>query len=112
MCGYRNCLIGDQDGIYDPATLDGRLILGLKGLISELELHTIRGRLTAGLLNKARRGELALTLPSAWSATPWSGCSSIPTSEVQGRLDLVFTTFLRVKAACQVVQLLQRPTTC
>ena len=53
ICGFRNCLIADRDGIYDPSTINGRLLLGLKGQISELELHTIRGRLTAGLLNKA-----------------------------------------------------------
>ena len=47
LCGYRSCLVGDQDGIYDPATPNGRLILGLKGLIAELELHTLRARLTA-----------------------------------------------------------------
>src|SRR5262245_56497970 len=63
LCGYRCCLVGDQDGIYDPAPPNGRLILGLKGLISELELHTLRARLTAGLLNKAQRGELALSMP-------------------------------------------------
>src|SRR5262249_30255453 len=45
LCGYRQCLVGDQDGIYDPATPNGRLILGLKGLISELEMHTLRARL-------------------------------------------------------------------
>ena len=65
VCGFRNCLIADRDGIHDPSTIDGRLLLGLKGQISELELHTIRGRLTAGLLNKARRGELALVLPGS-----------------------------------------------
>src|SRR3954452_20457689 len=59
LCGFRHCLIGDHDGIYDPATANGRLLLGLKGQISELELHTIRARLTAGLLSKAARGELA-----------------------------------------------------
>src|SRR5687768_238511 len=63
LCGYRHCLVADQDGIYDPATPKGRLILGLKGLIAELELHTLKARLTAGLLNKAQRGELALALP-------------------------------------------------
>ena len=42
LCGYRRCLVADQDGVYDPATPNGRLILGLKGLISELELHTLR----------------------------------------------------------------------
>src|ERR671921_988556 len=63
VCGHRECLIADRDGVYDPGTPNGRLLLGLKGTISELELHTIRSRLTAGLLAKAARGELALTLP-------------------------------------------------
>ena len=104
LCGYRCCLVGDQDGIYDPATPNGRLILGLKGLISELELHTLRARLTAGLLNKAQRGELALTLPIGLVRDALGRVLKHPDQEVQGRLDLVFTTFLRVKAACQVVQ--------
>src|SRR5712664_479685 len=63
VCGYRGCLIADRDGIYDPGSANGRLLLGLKGQLSELELHTIRARMTAGLLNKAQRGELALSLP-------------------------------------------------
>ena len=63
ICGYKNCLIADNDGIYDPGTPNGRLLLGLKGQLSELELHTIRSRLTAVLLNKAQRGELTLHLP-------------------------------------------------
>ncbi len=63
VCGYRGCLIADRDGIYDPGSANGRLLLGLKGQLSELELHTIRARMTAGLLNKAQRGELALKLP-------------------------------------------------
>src|SRR5947209_15658034 len=66
-CGHRDCLPGDRDGVYDPydpATVNGRFLLGLKGQISELELHTIRARLDAGLLSKARRGELALCLPA------------------------------------------------
>jgi DNA invertase Pin-like site-specific DNA recombinase len=48
LCSFKNCLIGDRDGIYDPASANGRLLLGLKGQISEMELHTIRARLTAG----------------------------------------------------------------
>src|SRR5205809_7189426 len=63
VCGYRGTLIADNDGIYDPGSANGRLLLGLKGQLSELELHTIRARMTAGLLNKAKRGELALSLP-------------------------------------------------
>src|SRR2546430_3578485 len=63
LCGYKHCLIADGDGVYDPASANGRLLLGLKGQLSELELHTIRARLTAGLLSKAARGALALQLP-------------------------------------------------
>jgi DNA invertase Pin-like site-specific DNA recombinase len=105
LCGYRCCLVGDQDGIYDPATPNGRLILGLKGLISELELHTLRARLTAGLLNKAQRGELALSLPIGLVRDALGRVLKHPDGEVRDRLDLVFTTFLRIKAACRVVQL-------
>jgi DNA invertase Pin-like site-specific DNA recombinase len=104
LCGYRHCLVGDQDGIYDPATPNGRLLLGLKGLISELELSTLRARLTAGLLNKAQRGELALSLPVGLIRDPLGRVLKHPDQEVQSRLGLVFTTFLQVKAACQVVR--------
>jgi DNA invertase Pin-like site-specific DNA recombinase len=104
LCGFRNCLVGDQDGIYDPATANGRLILGLKGLISELELHTLKTRLTAGLLNKAQRGELALTLPIGLVRDPLGRVFKHANLEVQNRLELVFDTFLQVKSACQVVR--------
>jgi len=60
LCGYYDCLIADRDGVYNAGTANGRLLLGLKGTISEIEMHTLRGRLTAGLLNKAERGDLAL----------------------------------------------------
>jgi DNA invertase Pin-like site-specific DNA recombinase len=103
LCGHRQCLVGDQDGIYDPATTNGRLILGLKGLISELELHTIRARLTAGLLNKAARGELALTLPVGLLRDLSGTVTKHPNREVQSRIDLLFATFLRVKSISQVV---------
>lgn len=63
LCGYKGCLIADRDSVYNPGSANGRLLLGLKGQISEMELHTIRARLTAGILNKAERGELALSLP-------------------------------------------------
>jgi len=104
LCGWRHCLVADQDGIYDPATPNGRLILGLKGLISELELHTIRARLTAGLLEKAQRGELALQLPVGLIRDPLGRVFKHPDQEVQGRLGLVFTTFLQVRSACRVVR--------
>ncbi len=104
LCGFRHCLVGDQDGIYDPTTPNGRMILGLKGLIAELELHTLRIRLTAGLLNKAQRGELAQVLPIGLVRDALGRVSKHPDQEVQGRLALVFATFLRVQSACQVLR--------
>ena len=75
-----------------------------KGLISELELHTLRARLTAGLLSKARRGELAQNLPVGLIRDELDRVVKHPSQEVQSRLDLVFATFLRVRAACRVVR--------
>lgn len=104
ICSYRNCLIADRDGIYDPGSANGRLLLGLKGQLSELELHTIRARMTAGLLNKAQRGDLALPLPVGLLHSPNQQVVKDPHSEVQNRLGLVFNTFLRVKSASKVLQ--------
>lgn len=106
LCGLRQCLVGDQDGVYDPASANGRLILGLKGLIAELELHTIRARLTAGLLNKASRGELAQTLPTGLVRDPSGRVVKHPDREVQSRTELVFSTFLRVGSVTKVVRYL------
>jgi DNA invertase Pin-like site-specific DNA recombinase len=103
VCGYRCCLIADNDGIYDPGTANGRLLLGLKGQLSELELHTIRARMTAGLLNKAKRGELALTLPVGLVRDALERVHKDPNQEIQDRLDLIFTTFLRLRSASKVL---------
>ena len=93
VCGHRSCLIADRDGVYDPGTPNGRLLLGLKGTISELELHTIRGRLTSGLLAKAARGELALMLPAGFVRDPSGRVTKDPNREVQERVELVFSAF-------------------
>ena len=98
LCGFRRCLIGDYDGIYDPSLINGRMLLGLKGQISELELHTIKARLTAGLLNKARRGDLAQRLPVGLVRDLSGRVSKHPDREVRERIDLIFATFLRVKS--------------
>jgi DNA invertase Pin-like site-specific DNA recombinase len=103
ICGYRNCLIADGDGVYDPGTPNGRLLLGLKGQLSELELHTIRARLTAGLLNKAKRGELAVRLPVGLIRQDDGTVLKDPNREVQERLDLIFSTFLQRRTASKVL---------
>ena len=108
VCGYRDCLIADRDGIYDPGSPNGRLLLGLKGQISELELHTIRARMTAGILNKAQRGELALVLPAGLVRDADGTVHKTPDTEVQSRLSLIFDTFLRVRSASQVLRAFNR----
>ena len=106
VCGHRACLIADRDGVYDPGTANGRLLLGLKGTISELELHTIRGRLTAGLLAKAERGELALQLPTGFVRDPSGVVTKDPNREVQQRIALLFECFLSVRTAVKVMRTL------
>lgn len=106
VCGYRHCLIADRDGIYDPGSPNGRLLLGLKGQLSEMELHTIKARLTAGLLNKAARGELALQLPVGLLRDTLGRVVKDPHQEVQDRLVLVFATFLEVRSASRVLRFL------
>lgn len=104
LCGFRDCLIADDDGIYDPGSPNGRLLLGLKGQLSEYELHTIRARLSAGLLNKAQRGELALQLPVGLVRDALGRVTKDPNREVQDRLQFIFTTFLEVRSASKVLQ--------
>jgi DNA invertase Pin-like site-specific DNA recombinase len=105
ICGLRGCLIADRDGVYDPGSANGRL-LGLKGTISELELHTIRNRLTAGLLAKAERGELALTLPIGFLRDPSEVVVKDPDMAVQERLGLVFELFLKFRTVAKVTRVL------
>lgn len=104
LCGYRQCLIGDRDGVYDPGSANGRLLLGLKGTISEVELHTLRGRLTAGLLNKAQRGDLSLLLPAGLTRDDAGTVKMDPNLEVQSRLRLVFSTFFEQGSITKVMR--------
>jgi DNA invertase Pin-like site-specific DNA recombinase len=96
VCGYRGTLIADNDGIYDPGSANGRQL-------SELELDTILARLTAGLLNKATRGELALTLPVGLVRDALDRVHKDPNQEIQDRLNLIFATFLRLRSASKVL---------
>jgi DNA invertase Pin-like site-specific DNA recombinase len=104
VCGFRRCLIGDCDGVYDPATVNGRLLLGLKGQISELELHTLRNRLHAALQQKAERGDLAQSLPAGLIRDDAGVVRKDPHQEVQSRIALVFDSFFEHKATTRVVR--------
>lgn len=104
LCGRTDCLIADRDGIYDPCSINGRLLLGLKGQISELELHTIRARLLAGLMSKATRGELAIMLPVGLVRNEVGLVEKHPDREVQDRVNLVFDTLVERKSIGKVVR--------
>lgn len=107
VCAVAGCLIADRDGVYDPSSANGRLLLGMKGMLSEVELHTLRGRLLAGAQAKARRGELALTLPTGFVRLEDGRVVKDPDLAVQRAIDLVFSSFLQLKSANQVVRRLR-----
>lgn len=104
VCSCSGCLIGDRDGVYDPSTANGRLLLGMKGILSELELHTLRGRLIAGVQNKARRGDLAIRLPAGLARLDDGRVVKEADLQVQGAVDLVFGSFLEHKSVGRVVR--------
>jgi DNA invertase Pin-like site-specific DNA recombinase len=104
LCGRTDCLIADRDGVYDPSSINGRLLLGLKGQISELELHTIRARLTAGIFSKAARGELALTLPTGLVRSESGVATKHPSLEVQQRIELVFASLQERRSISRTVR--------
>src|SRR3989442_5499960 len=94
----------DEDGVYDPAHFNDRLLLGLKGTMSEAELHVLRARLRGGILNKARRGELRGHLPVGFVYTPDGRVALDPDTQVQESVRLLFQTFLRTGAAHATVK--------
>jgi len=104
LCARFDCLIGDRDGVYDPMSINGRLLLGLKGQISELELHTIRSRCLAGILNKAKRGEFAISLPAGLERLESGVVMKHPSVEIQQRIELVFQTLIEKRTIFQTVK--------
>jgi len=103
LCGLLNTLIIDTEGIYDPRQLNDRLLLGLKGTISEAELGWLRQRAQAGLLAKAHRGELVLGLPVGYVRTPENHVEKDPDLRVQQAIALVFERFAAMGSARQVL---------
>jgi DNA invertase Pin-like site-specific DNA recombinase len=104
ICALTATLICDEDGLYDPADFNDRLLLGLKGTMSEAELHFIRARLQGGILSKARRGELPLPLPVGLIYDAAGNVVLDPDSAVQQALRHLFETFQRTGSARAVVQ--------
>ena len=104
LCALTATLILDEDGVYDPAGFNDRLLLGLKGTMSEAELHILKARMRGGQLNKARRGELEMRPPVGLVYRPDGAIDLDPDAEVQGAIRLVFDTFERTGSAMQTVR--------
>ena len=108
ICALGETLILDEDGLYDPAHFNDRLLLGLKGTVSEAELHVLRARLVGGQLNKARRGELWMRAPLGMVFDAGGTLMLDPDEQVQGAVRLVFDTFDRTGSAGAVVRYFQK----
>jgi DNA invertase Pin-like site-specific DNA recombinase len=104
LCALTATLILDEDGIYDPAEFNDRLLLGLKGTMSEAELHILKARMRGGQLNKARRGELAMCPPVGLVHRSDGTIGLDPDAEVQNAIRLVFETFERTGSAMRAVR--------
>jgi DNA invertase Pin-like site-specific DNA recombinase len=93
VCALFGTLIADLDGIYDPSQYNDRLLLGLKGTMSEAELHILKQRMMQGRLNKARRGELLLPLPMGYVRRINGEVGFDPDEQVQAVVRLIFQKF-------------------
>ncbi len=103
LCGITDTLIGDNDGVYHPALFNDRLLLGLKGTMSEAELHIIRARLDGGIRNKAARGELRRGLPVGFVWGERDGeVLYHPDEAVTGAIRTVFERFAEFGSARRV----------
>jgi DNA invertase Pin-like site-specific DNA recombinase len=105
LCSLMGALILDEDGIYDPANFNDRLLLGLKGTLSEAELHFLKARMRGGMINKARRGELEMRPPVGLIYRDDGVLILDPDAEVQAAMRLVFETFDRTGSAMQTAKL-------
>jgi DNA invertase Pin-like site-specific DNA recombinase len=104
LCSLSGTLICDEDGLYDPASINDRLLLGLKGTISEAELHFIRARLQGGLLAKAARGELRVRLPVGFVYDQLDNVTLDPDASVRAAIEYLFRCFEQTGSAHAVVK--------
>jgi DNA invertase Pin-like site-specific DNA recombinase len=108
LCALSRTLICDEDGLYDPADFNDQLLLGLKGTMSQAELHFIRARLVGGQRSKARRGELQMPLPVGLVYDTAGKVVLDPDTSVQNAIRHLFAVFARSGSARAVVQQFHR----
>lgn len=103
LCALRETLIGDAEGIYDPRAYNDRLLLGLKGTMSEAELHILRSRMEAGLRHKAEKGELRFRLPAGYEHDGAGSIVKTSDEQVAHSVELVFSKFFEFGSVSGVV---------
>jgi DNA invertase Pin-like site-specific DNA recombinase len=106
LCSLAGALLADADGVYDPNWYNDRLLLGLKGTMSEVELHLIKQRMSSGRLAKASRGELAVPLPAGYVRRPSGEVALDPDGQVQAVIRLVFGLFEQLGTVHAVLRFL------
>jgi len=104
ICALTDTLILDEDGLYDPTHFNDRLLLGLKGTLSEAELHVLHARLQGGIRNKAQRGELRLPLPIGLTYDGQGKVILDPDSQVQQAIRVLFEVYQRQGSALGVLR--------
>jgi DNA invertase Pin-like site-specific DNA recombinase len=102
LCSLFQVLLADADGVYDPTDPNDRMLLGLRGMMSEAELHVLRTRLIQGKLNKARRGEAFSFVPVGYVRTPDGGIGLDPDEQARAVVRLVFDKFAELRSARRV----------
>ena len=104
VCALTDTLILDEDGVYSPRDYNDRLLLGLKGAMSEAELHVLKARMQGGILNQARRGALKQHLPTGFVYDQNRQVMLDPDAQVRDTIVHLFVTFERTGSACAVVR--------
>jgi len=104
ICAITDTLIMDEDGIYDVNDFNDRLLLGLKGTMSEAEIHFLQARMRGGTISKAKRGELKRALPAGYVYDSYDKIVMDPDTSVQNAINLLFKTFKRTGSACATVR--------
>src|SRR5262245_35429860 len=108
ICALADTLILDEDGVYDPTSFNDRLLLGLKGTMSEAELHVLSARLRGGILNKVRRGEYRCVLPTGFVYDEAGNVVLDPDLQIRAALAYFFATFARWGSASQTVKVFRQ----
>lgn len=107
LCAIFRTLLADQDGLYDPTDYNDRLLLGLRGIMSEAEIHLLQGRMHEALLNKARRGDLYMLAPVGYVKLSSAGFALDPDEQAQSVIRLIFEEFDRLGSIRAVQRYLQ-----